>query len=502
MNDCGRTKAELLERKSKLRCLLRQTLVGVYIVRNGFFTYVNQELADIFGYAPEEIVDKKRPEDLGFPEARCPDFLSTPREFRGRRKDGRVVHVEACAGRTIDRGASAVLGVLLDKTDQKRIAAQLARWERIKAIGTLAGGIAHDFNNLLMGIQGHTSLLLHRLDPADDAYDKLKAIEELVKSASDVTAKLLAFASGDGYAIQAVEVNQIIRKTAEIFGRTRKEIVIKSSCEERLSAVDGDSGQIEQMLLNLYLNAAQAMPGGGTLSLATENTTLDKRFVRPYSVKPGRYVKVSVADTGEGMDEKTKERIFEPFFTTRKASKGTGLGLASVYNIIKGHNGFITVYSEKGQGSAFCVYLPASVKAAENVSDPRPAAARPVEGGGETVLLVDDEEPVIAVSKDMLEALGYSVLVARSGQEAVDIYEKQRDAVDLVILDVVMPDMGGEEALAHLMRINPSIVVALSSGYALDRQMTKIMQQGCKAFIQKPFTINTLSQKLREALDS
>jgi CheY-like chemotaxis protein len=266
--------------------------------------------------------------------------------------------------------------------------------------------------------------------------------------------------------------------------------------------VDGDSGQIQQMLFNLYLNAAQAMPGGGTLSLATENTTLDKRFVRPYSVKPGRYVKISVADTGEGMDEKTKERIFEPFFTTRKASKGTGLGLASVYNIVKGHNGFITVYSEKGQGSVFCVYLPASVKAAENLSGPQPAAARPVERGGETVLLVDDEEPVISVSKDMLEALGYSVLVARSGQEAVDIYEKQHDAVDLVILDVVMPDMGGEEALAHLMRINPSIVVALSSGYALDRQMTKIMQQGCKAFIQKPFTINTLSQKLREALDS
>jgi PAS domain S-box-containing protein len=503
----------LLEYESRFRCLVEQPLVGVYLVRNGFFTYVNQELADIFGYAPEEIVDKKRPEDLGFSESCCPggeraakeaagEAASMPHEFRGKRKDGHIVYVEACAGRTVDRGAPAVFGVLLDKTDQKKLMAQLARSERIKAIGTLAGGIAHDFNNLLMGIQGHASLLLHRLDPADPAYEKLKAIEDLVKSASNVTGKLLAFASGASYEIQTIDVNAIIRKTAEIFGRTSKKIVIKSRCEERLAGVDADSGQIEQMLFNLYLNAGQAMPGGGTLSLITENMMLDKRFVRPYSLKPGKYVKISVADTGEGMDEKTRERIFEPFFTTRKASKGTGLGLASVYNVIKGHNGFITVYSEKGQGSVFCVYLPASAKTAEKVSDAPTAAVSPVKEGVEKILLVDDEEAVISVSKDMLEALGYSVLVARSGREAVDIYEKQHDAVDIVILDVVMPDMGGEETLARLRRINPSIVIALSSGYTLDRQVTQIMQQGCKTFIQKPFTIATLAQKLREALDS
>jgi PAS domain S-box-containing protein len=500
------------EYESKLRCLTEQSLVGVFLIRDGFFTYANCEMADIFGYAIDEIVERKKPVDLGFPEDCCPvgeqadirlpgEAGSMQYEFRGKRKDGQAVYVEVYATPTVDRGVPAVLGLLLDKTDQKKLGAQLVRSERIKAIGTLAGGIAHDFNNLLMGIQGHTSLLLHRLDPADPIYGKLKGIEELVKSASDLTKKLLGFASGATYEIRTLDVNAIIRKTSEMFGRTRKEIVIKSCHEEHLADVDADGGQIEQMLLNLYLNASQAMPGGGTLTLTTENVTLDKRFVRPYSLKAGRYVKISVEDTGEGMDEKTKERIFEPFFTTRKAGSGTGLGLASVYNVVKAHDGLITVYSEKGRGTVFCIYLPASKKTAEKVND-APMEPRPVEKGAETILLVDDEEAVTSVSKDMLEVLGYSVLIARSGQEAIEIFEKYRDAIDLVVLDVVMPDMGGEETLARLRSIKPSVVVTLSSGYSLDRQVTKIMQQGCKSFIQKPFTINVLSQKLREALDS
>ena len=209
-------------------------------------------------------------------------------EFRGKRKDGQAVYVEVYATPTMDRGAPAVLGLLLDKTDQKKLGAQLVRSERIKAIGTLAGGIAHDFNNLLMGIQGHASLLLHRLDPADPTYGKLKGIEELVKSASDLTRKLLGFASGAKYEIRTLDVNAIIRKTSEIFGRTRKEIVIKSRYEEDLAAVDADSGQIEQMLLNLYLNASQAMPGGGTLSLTTENMTLDTEICAALLVESGK----------------------------------------------------------------------------------------------------------------------------------------------------------------------------------------------------------------------
>jgi CheY-like chemotaxis protein len=282
-----------------------------------------------------------------------------------------------------------------------------------------------------------------------------------------------------------------------MFARTRREITILSRYEGDAPVVAVDSGQIEQMLLNLYVNAWQAMPGGGTLTLETEIVTLDRKFVRPFSVKPGRYAKISVTDTGEGMDEKTKERIFEPFFTTKKQGRGTGLGLASVYNIVRGHGGIICAYSEKGHGTTFHIYLPLSKKAVERADPP---TSQDVLKGKETILLVDDEETVITVSKDMLEALGYSVLVARSGQEALDIYGQNRGIVDLVILDVIMPDMGGEETLTHLRKIDESVPVVLSSGYNLDGLASKIMEQGCKAFLQKPFTINLISQKLREVL--
>ncbi|MGD0229920.1 MAG: response regulator [Syntrophorhabdales bacterium] len=503
---------ELKESEGRFRNLVEQSLVGAYLIQDGLFMYVNREFAGIFGYTVGEIERLKRPADLVFPDdlpsieeeiakRMAGEAGRSQYEFRGRKRDGEIVYVQACGTRTMEHGRPALVGTLIDRSDQKNLESQLLRDETIKAIGNLAGGIAHDFNNLLMAIQGHTSLLLHRLTPEDVAYTKLKGIEELVESGSDLTRKLLGFASGAKYEIQPSDLNGIIRKTANMFGRTTKEITMKSAYDKDLCVVDADGGQIEQMLLNLYMNAWQAMPQGGTLSVSTENVTLDERFVRPYALKAGRYALIVVADTGEGMDEKTKEHIFEPFFTTRRAQKGTGLGLASVYNVVKGHGGIITVQSETGRGTTFNIYLPASTRACEAAWPPAPAQSpSPVQEGAETILLVDDEEAVIAVSKDMLEVLGYSVLIAKSGREAIELFEKHHAAVDLVILDVVMPDMGGEETLARLRGIKPSVAVTLSSGYNLEGQVTRIMEQGCKSFIQKPFTINVLSQKLREAL--
>jgi CheY-like chemotaxis protein len=281
-----------------------------------------------------------------------------------------------------------------------------------------------------------------------------------------------------------------------MFGQTKKEIRIDRKPGKDLWAVEADRGQIEQVLLNLYVNAWQAMPSGGSLFLETKNIVLDENYVQPFNVRPGNYVKISVTDTGVGMDEKTRKRIFEPFFTTKEMGRGTGLGLATVYGIITGHGGFINVYSQKGHGATFTIYLPASEKKVEKEKKTSSQLLK----GTETILLVDDEEVVVNVSRMLLEALGYKVFMARSGQEALVVYEARKGEIDLVIMDMIMPGMGGENTIDILKTMNPDLKVILSSGYSLDGQATRIMERGCQGFIQKPFSARELSQKIREVL--
>jgi CheY-like chemotaxis protein len=239
------------------------------------------------------------------------------------------------------------------------------------------------------------------------------------------------------------------------------------------------------------------MPGGGNLYLETENVTLDEHYVKPFSIEPGRYVKISVTDTGVGMDKAIQEKIFEPFFTTKEMDRGTGLGLASVYGIIKNHGGFINVYSEKGHGSAFNIFLPASE---EEVIEEKKSAGDTLRGT-ETVLFVDDEDMIIEIAEELFEGLGYKVLTARSGKEAIGIYEENKERIDIVLLDMIMPDMSGSDTYDKLKEINPDIKVLLVSGYSINGTATEIMDRGCNGFIQKPFKMKELSQKLREVLD-
>jgi CheY-like chemotaxis protein len=248
--------------------------------------------------------------------------------------------------------------------------------------------------------------------------------------------------------------------------------------------------------MNLYVNAWQAMPGRGELYLETENVTLDEDFVRPFGVPPGRYVRMSVTDTGVGMDEETKGRLFEPFFTTKGMGRGTGLGLASVYGIIKNHRGIIDVYSEKGEGTVFNIYFPASLKDHIRTKEVEENLLM----GNETLLLVDDEEAVIEVGRQMLEKLGYKVLIARGGKQAIEIIESGKSRIELVILDMIMPDMGGDEAYSHLRRSNPNVKILLSTGYSINGKAQEILNRGCNGFIQKPFNLSELSKKLREVL--
>jgi len=381
--------------------------------------------------------------------------------------------------------------------EKSKLQERLQQAQKMEAVGTLAGGVAHDFNNLMMGILGNVSLMLYGINYSHPHYEKLKNIEDAIQRSTKLTSQLLGYARKGKYEVKPINLNQIAEESSETFGRTRKEITIHKEFAEDLFALEADENQIQQVLLNLYINAADAMPGGGDLYLKTLNVTHKEMEDKPYNPKPGSYVFLKVTDNGIGMDNQIIERIFDPFFTTKKMGQGTGLGLAAVYGIIKGHGGFVDVESKKGRGTAFSIYLPASdKKIPKTVKTPDQAVK-----GSETILFVDDEEMVSNISSQILKRFGYTVLEAKSGRDAIEIYRGAHN-IDLVILDMIMPEMGGGETYDRLKGINPDIKVLLSSGYSIDGQAEEILGRGCDGFIQKPFSIKELSQKLREILDN
>jgi len=366
----------------------------------------------------------------------------------------------------------------------------------MEAIGTLAGGIAHDFNNLLMVIQGNASLMLLDVDPSHPHYEMLSSIVKQVQSGSRLTNQLLGYARKGKYDVRPFQLNQLVEETSTTFGRTRNEININRTLTDDQFPIEGDIGQIEQILMNLLVNAADAMPAGGDIFLRTINIPHGDMKGKLYNPKPGDYILLTVADTGIGMDPKTVQHIFEPFFTTKELGRGTGLGLASVYGIVKGHGGYVDVESEKGQGTTFKIYLPASKEEVYNTIE---LPDNILKGTG-TILLVDDEEAVLEVGEKLLKVMGYHVLTAREGREAIDVYKKHRETVDLVLLDIIMPNMKGGEVFDCLKEINPDIKVLLSSGYSIDGEASKILERGGKGFIQKPFHLERLSETIRAIL--
>jgi two-component system, cell cycle sensor histidine kinase and response regulator CckA len=394
-----------------------------------------------------------------------------------------------------------IIGVVVvsrDITETKNLQEQLLHSQKMEAIGTLAGGIAHDFNNLLMGIQGRTSIMLVDIDADHPHVENLKGIEEHVRSASNLTRQLLGFARGGKYEVKPLDLGAVVRDKNRMFGRMQKGIVIREELQPDLWPVEADRSQIEQVLLNVYINAWQAMPDSGTLTVQAANVHLDSPAVAPYRLSAGRYVKISVTDTGIGMDAATRSRIFEPFFSTKEIGRGTGLGLASAYGIVKNHGGFITVKSVKGKGTTVDINLPATDKRV--AADDR--KTEPLHKGAGTVLLVDDEEMVVAVGSQMLQRLGYDVLTAAGGREALQICKRHHARISLVILDLIMPDLGGAETCTLLKAVHPAIKVLLSSGYGLNGNSGDIVKSGCDGFIQKPFDLNALSQKINDIVSS
>jgi PAS domain S-box-containing protein len=506
ITEIKRTEEALRESEEKYRLLVDNANDGIFIGQSGVIKFPNPKTQEILGYSAEEL------EEIPYKNLIHPEDWHIYVERKERRSKGEEVpstYSERVITRTGEvlwvqfndvpitwEGQPANLNFVRDITPQKKLEAQLLQAQKMEAIGTLAGGIAHDFNNLLMGIQGNASLMLIDLDSGNTHYEKLKKIEHQVQSGAGLTKQLLGFARGGKYEVKPTDLNTLINKENQMFGRTKKEITIHEKYEENLWTVEVDKVQIEQILLNLYVNAWQAMPGGGDLFIETENTTLDEEYVQSFHLEPGRFVKLSITDTGIGMDEATQQRIFEPFFTTKKIGRGTGLGLASVYGIIRNHGGIIDVYSKKGKGTTFNIYLPASEK---EIIEEKRLPEEFIKGSG-TILLVDDEDRIIDVCSELLKTMGYDVLTAQSGKEAIEAYRTNKEDVDMVILDMIMPDMSGGETYDKLLGTNSKIKVLLSSGYSIDGQAAEILERGCDGFIQKPFNMKELSLKIKDIL--
>jgi len=502
-----RVEDELRASEEKYRSLVESTEDSVYLIDVDLtYLFMNEQHLSRFGLPQDKVIGRKygefhsEKETTAFAE-KVDTVVKTRKslwhEYTSHR-DGRHFLRTLSPVEGADKSTLAVTVISKDITERKRLEAQLQHSQRMEAIGTLAGGIAHDFNNVLMGIQGHTSLMLLHMDPDHPRFGHVQGIEDMVQRGADLTRQLLGFARGGKYEVKPTDLNRLVENSSEMFGRTRKEIRIERKHEKDLWSVEVDQAQIEQVLLNLYVNAWQAMPEGGDLYVETSNAMLDEEYTRPFGVQPGNYVRISVTDTGVGMDRATQERIFDPFFTTKEMARGTGLGLSSAYGIIKNHGGIINVYSEKEKGTTFNIYLPASKK---EVTTKDRLLAQEILKGTETILLVDDEEVVVDVGGKMLTEMGYTVLTARSGREAVEVYRRHKDEIHLVVLDMIMPDMGGGKTYDTIKDLNPKVKVLLSSGYSINGQATEILNRGCNGFIQKPFSMKELSRRITQVLE-
>ena len=505
------------EEQSRYKELLENVDDAVYILdREGNVLEANEAAYSRLGYTPKQFFELNLADIMPREDAcsiidRLGKSIQDGRpqkiivETSHTKTNGELIPVEIHSRAITYRGRHVILNAVRDITlrieaekEKKLLQSQLLHSQKMEAIGTLAGGIAHDFNNLLMGIQGYISLMRLQTNPDDPNCEYIQGIENAVKNAANLTNQLLGFARKGKYALKQTSINHLVINSTKMFTRTRKEIVTRKQLQDNIWSVRVDPGQIEQVLINLYLNAWHAMPQGGDLCIQTENVYLSDHYCKPFEVPGGNYVKVSVTDTGVGIDAEIIERIFEPFFTTKDAGKGTGLGLASAYGIIKNHNGIIRVYSEKDHGTTFNIYLPSS-----DLQEPVDAEVNSeLLKGKETILLVDDEEGTILVEKLMLEELGYSVFSAQSGKQAIELYNQNKAGFDLVALDMIMPEMNGKDTYDALKKINPKVKVLLVSGYSLNKQIEELMGLGCRGYIQKPFDIVQLSQKIREVLET
>lgn len=493
------TEQELQESKKWTESIFSSIQSGILVIDSETRTIVdiNPEALRMIGFDRETILGSPCREYVcSSDQASCP-ILDLGKEMVNEERtlltaDGSEIPVIKTVNRVSLQGKNYLIESFIDLTEKKGLEEQLRQSEKMQALGTLAGGIAHDFNNLMMGVQGRISMMLQESKPDDPYHDHLVSITEYIANASNLTAQLLGLARGGKFDVKPTDINRLLEKQVTLLGRTRKDIKIKTAYAEEIWAVEVDQTQMIQVFWNLFINASQAMPEGGTVYITTEQYTRENDDGGFREAAPGRYMKFSVRDTGAGMSEEIQKRAFDPFFTTREKERGTGLGLASVYGIVKNHHGFIDLESEEGRGTVITVLLPATDKTPVLPQEDEKSISR----GTGTVLLVDDEAMIREVSGEMIRMLGYDVLIASSGRQALEMYREHGDGIGMVILDMIMPGMGGADTYRELKKLDSGVVVLLSSGYGLDSDMEQLLNEGCRGFIQKPFTLEVLSREI------
>jgi two-component system, cell cycle sensor histidine kinase and response regulator CckA len=502
----------LRESEERYRQIIETTNEGVWLIDPTLKTmFVNARMADMLGYGVEGIVgrsvldfvaDESR-SAMAAPLQRRQTGAADQVEIRLKRKDGTDVWVLLGSTPLFDgsgeyRGA---LAMTMDITARKQLEGQLRQSQKLEAIGSLAGGVAHDFNNLLSVVLSYATLLMENLPANDPVRVDLQEIKKAGDRAADLTRQLLAFSRRQVLEPRTLDLNHILAGLEKMLRRLLVEDVeLCLLTSPKLGKIRADPTQIEQVVMNLVVNARDAMPRGGKLSIETDNVELDASYAASHlDVAPGAYVVLAVTDTGAGMDAATVGRIFEPFFTTKETGKGTGLGLSTVFGIVQQSRGHISVNSEPGRGTTFKVYFPRTHGESERISAP---SAVTYLGGTETILLVEDEEAVRAVARTILHRRGYKVLEAQNGGEAFLICEKYAAEIDLLIADVIMPRMGGRELAERLARIQPEMKVLFISGYASDSVARQGVLEPGITYLQKPITPDPFLRKVREVLDS